>query len=62
MSLEGGWMLSNYGDVFLKGVLSMDVAFVVVDLISQYQEGAGGGAHSILKRKSSADSLGCLNF
>lgn len=36
MSLEGGCMLSNDGRVFLKGVLSMDVAFVVVDLISQY--------------------------
>lgn len=33
MSLEGEWVPSNNGDVFLKGVMSMDIAFVVVDLI-----------------------------
>lgn len=33
MNLEGGWVPSNDGDVFLKGVMSMHVSFVLVDLI-----------------------------
>lgn len=33
MSLEGEWMPSNDADVFLKEVMSVDVAFVIVDLI-----------------------------
>lgn len=32
MSLEGEWVLSN-DNVFLKGVMSLDIAFVIVDLI-----------------------------
>lgn len=34
MSFKGGWMPSaNVCDVFIKGVLSAAVGFVVVDLI-----------------------------
>lgn len=33
ITLEGGWVPSIDGDVFLKGVMSMDISFVVVDLV-----------------------------